>query len=137
MTYLQNQATKLLIKGENIFINGLDSIWGGRPHPSKAWQGHKKNEPVIALVHEPDPFDELHQSHALDLQLSGHTHGGQCRVPLLNYRPAKVKFGRKFIYGHFQKNNSQLFVGRGIGTVGPRVRFACMPELVILTLRAS
>ncbi len=137
MTYLQNQATKLHIKGENLFVNGLDSIWGGHPNPTKAWKGHLKNEPVIALVHEPDPFDELHKNHPLDLQLSGHTHGGQCRVPLVNYRPVKVKFGRKFIYGHFQKNDSQLFVGRGLGTVGPRVRFASMPELVILTLRAS
>ncbi|MFT6180688.1 MAG: putative MPP superfamily phosphohydrolase [Akkermansiaceae bacterium] len=137
MTYLQNQSTKLHIKGENIFVNGLDSIWGGQPLPGRAWQGHKKDEPVIALVHEPDPFDELHLSRPLDLQLSGHTHGGQCRVPFFNYAPAKVKFGRKFIYGHFQKGDAQLFVGRGLGTVGIRVRFACPPELVILTLRSS
>ena len=137
MTYLQNQATKLHIKGENVFINGLDSIWAGRPAPARAWKGHKKNEPVIALVHEPDPFDDLHLARPLDLQLSGHTHGGQCRVPLIGYAPAKVKFGRKFIYGHFHKGDSQLFVGRGIGTVGLRVRFACPPELVILTLRSA
>ena len=137
MTYLQNAGTNLHVKGENIFINGLDSIWGGRPDPGKAWKGHRKNDPVISLVHEPDPFDELHLSQKLDLQLSGHTHGGQCRVPVIDYSPVKVKFGRKFIYGHFKKGDSQLFVGRGLGTVGFRVRFACAPELVILTLRAS
>jgi predicted MPP superfamily phosphohydrolase len=136
MTFLSNAGTNLHIKGENIFVNGLDSIWAGHPDPTRAWKGHQKNTPVLALVHEPDPFDELHQSHPLDLQLSGHTHGGQCRVPLLGYAPAKVKFGRKFIYGHFQKASSQLFVGRGIGTVGLRVRFACAPELAILTLRS-
>lgn len=137
MTYLSNAGTNLQIKGERIFVNGLDSIWGGRPNANKAWKGHQKGDPVISLVHEPDPFDELHRSHPLDLQLSGHTHGGQCRVPLVGYAPAKVKYGRKFIYGHFEKGDSQLFVGRGIGTVGFRVRFACAPELVILTLRAS
>lgn len=137
MSYLSNAGTNLQIKGERIFVNGLDSIWGGRPDPTKAWKGHQKDDPVLSLVHEPDPFDELYQSHPLDLQLSGHTHGGQCRVPLIGYAPAKVKYGRKFIYGHFQKGDSQLFVGRGIGTVGVRVRFACAPELVILTLRAS
>jgi len=136
-SYLQNQSTKLHIKGENIFINGLDSIWGGRPNTAKAWKGHQKNEAVISLVHEPDPFDDLHREQAIDLQLSGHTHGGQCRVPLIGYAPISVKYGRKFTYGHFQKGRSQLFVGRGIGTVGFRVRFACSPELVILTLRSS
>ena len=136
MTYLQNQGTHIHIKGESLFVNGLDSIWGGRPHLQKAWQGHRNDQSVISLVHEPDIFDELHLTRPLDLQLSGHTHGGQCRVPLLNYAPARVKYGRKFLYGHFQKEQSQLFVGRGLGTVGPRVRFACPPELVILTLRA-
>lgn len=136
-SYLQNQGTQIHIKGESIFMNGLDSIWAGHPDPRKSWQGHQKNQPVISLVHEPDPFDHLHLTHPLDLQLSGHTHGGQCRVPLIGYAPARVKFGRKFISGHYQRKQAHLFVGRGLGTVGPRVRFACSPELVILTLRAS
>lgn len=137
ISYLQNKGTNINIKGERIFINGLDSVWGGRPVPNRAWNGHQKNTPVISMVHEPDFFDELHTSRPLDLQLSGHTHGGQCRLPLINYTPAKVKFGRNYIYGHFKNDRSQLFVGRGIGTVGLRVRFACRPELVILTLRST
>lgn len=137
ISYLQNKGTNINIKGERIFINGLDSVWGGRPVPNRAWNGHQKNTPVISMVHEPDFFDELHTTKALDLQLSGHTHGGQCRLPLINYTPAKVKFGRNYIYGHFKNDRSQLFVGRGIGTVGLRVRFACRPELVILTLRST
>ena len=137
ISYLQNKGTNINIKGERIFINGLDSVWGGRPVPNRAWNGHQKNTPVISMVHEPDFFDELHTTKPLDLQLSGHTHGGQCRLPLTNYTPAKVKFGRNYIYGHFKNDRSQLFVGRGIGTVGLRVRFACRPELVILTLRST
>lgn len=137
MTYLCNEGTRLPVGGESIYLNGLDSIWGGHPDPAKAWRGHRRNLPVISLVHEPDPFEELHQEHPLTLQLSGHTHGGQCRVPLINYSPAKVKYGRKFIYGDFERGRSRLFVGRGIGTVGPRVRFACRPELVMLTLKSG
>ncbi|MDG2400782.1 MAG: metallophosphoesterase [Akkermansiaceae bacterium] len=137
ISYLQNNGTNINIKGENIFINGLDSVWGGLPAPNRAWNGHQKDTPVISMVHEPDFFDELRSAKPLDLQLSGHTHGGQCRVPLIDYTPVKVKFGRKYIYGHFEKDHSQLFVGRGIGTVGLRIRFACQPELVILTLRST
>ncbi|MDB4370176.1 metallophosphoesterase [Akkermansiaceae bacterium] len=137
MSYLHNAGTNINIRGENIFINGLDSVWGGHPAPNLAWNGHRKDTPVVSLVHEPDFFDNLRSAKPLDLQLSGHTHGGQCRVPLIGYAPAKVKFGRNYIYGHFEKDRSQLFVGRGIGTVGLRVRFACRPELVILTLRSA
>jgi hypothetical protein len=137
ISYLQNNGTNINIKGERIFINGLDSVWGGLPAPSRAWNGHKKDAPVISMVHEPDFFDELRSTKPLDLQLSGHTHGGQCRIPFVTYTPAKVKFGQNYIYGHFENAGSQLFVGRGIGTVGLRVRFACRPELVILTLRST
>ena len=137
VSYLANAGTTLSIKGEDVFIAGIDSIWGGTPDPSKTWSGHQRHQPVIALVHEPDAFDHLRLSHRIDLQLSGHTHGGQCRVPLIGYAPAKVKYGKNYIYGHYEKEQSQLWVGRGIGTVGLRVRFACSPELVILTLRSA
>ena len=136
-TYLQNEGTHITIKGEKVFVNGLDSIWGGNPAPAKAWRGHHGDTPVISLVHEPDPFDDLRKNHRIDLQLSGHTHGGQCRVPLVGYPPVKVRYGRKYVYGHFEEDGSHLWVGRGIGTVGYRVRFACTPELAILTLRSS
>lgn len=135
--YLQNAGTMLSIKGENVYITGLDTIWGGHPSAGPAWAGHDGVAPVISLVHEPDPFDDLRANKRVDLQLSGHTHGGQCRVPLIGYAPVKVKYGRNYIYGQYQKDDSRLWVGRGIGTVGPRVRFACAPELAILTLRSS
>lgn len=137
ITYLKNDSTTLSIKGEHIFFPGLDSIWGGNLHASRAWKNHRKGDPVITLMHEPDPFDHLCKHYPLSLQLSGHTHGGQCRVPLIGYAPAKVKFGRNYIYGHFEKSDAQLWVGRGIGTVGLRVRFACQPELTFLSLRSS
>ena len=54
ISYLQNKGTNINIKGERIFINGLDSVWGGRPVPNRAWNGHQKNTPVISMVHEPE-----------------------------------------------------------------------------------
>lgn len=137
IAYLQNDNTTISIKGERIYLPGLDSIWGGELDPSRTWKNHRSGDPVIALMHEPDVFDHLRENHPLSLQLSGHTHGGQCRVPFIGYSPAKVKYGRNYIYGHFEKANSQLWVGRGIGTVGLRVRFSCQPELTLLSLRSS
>lgn len=137
VTYLQNNSTTISIKGERIYIPGLDSIWGGHLNVTRAWKNHRTGDPVIALMHEPDVFDHLIEDHPLTLQLSGHTHGGQCRVPLIGYAPAKVKYGRNYIYGHFEKNDAQLWVGRGVGTVGLRARFACQPELTFLSLHSS
>jgi predicted MPP superfamily phosphohydrolase len=91
---------------------------------------------VLSLVHEPDYFDEMSTFRNL-LQVSGHTHGGQCRVPFFGFVPAKVACGKKYIQGAFSRGASRLFVTRGIGTTGLRVRFACPPEVALLTLRVE
>ena len=135
--FLINDGSRINIKGESIFILGTDSIWSGQVNASKCYRGYCKGDPVIALVHEPDVFDPLTKTNHVSLQLSGHTHGGQCRVPLLGYAPVKVKYGKNYIYGAYEKGESRLFVSRGLGTVGTPVRFACPPEVAILTLKAA
>ncbi|BDS05049.1 hypothetical protein NT6N_00890 [Oceaniferula spumae] len=135
MEFLVNQGTGIRIRGEKLYITGTDSIWSGTVDAPACWRGYT-GETVLALVHEPDVFDDLRASHRVDLQLSGHTHGGQCRVPLIGYAPVKVRYGRKYIYGEYAQNDSRIFVSRGLGTVGRRVRFSCAPEVAILTLRS-
>lgn len=135
ISFLINQNSQLTIKGESLAIAGTDFVWLGKPNPSQALKGISPKTPVVALVHEPDFFDEMTARRDIQLQLSGHTHGGQCRVPLIGYAPQTVAYGRKYIYGHHARGDSNLFVTRGVGTVGIRVRFACPPELAILTMR--
>jgi predicted MPP superfamily phosphohydrolase len=135
--FLINQNTQLDINGTPLHIAGTDYVWLGSPDPAKTLKGIPTDSPVIALVHEPDYFDSMRTIRDIDLQLSGHTHGGQCRVPFIGYAPVKVKYGENYVYGYYQEGNSQLFVSRGTGTSGMRVRFACAPELVILTLRCA
>lgn len=136
-TFLINQNTKLDIGGTPLHVAGTDYVWLGEPDPVATFKGIPIDAPVLGLVHEPDYFDTMRSLRDIDLQLSGHTHGGQCRVPLIGYAPAKVKYGKKFIYDLYSKENSQIFVSRGVGTTGIRVRFACPPELAILTLRCG
>lgn len=135
LSFLVNQNSQLKVKGETLAIAGTDFVWKGKPDPERTLKGISKGTPVLALVHEPDYFDAMTARRDIQLQLSGHTHGGQCRVPLIGYAPRKVNFGRKYNYGHHTRGDSNLFVTRGIGTVGVRVRFACPPELAVLTLR--
>lgn len=134
---LVNRHSALRIRGETLAIAATDHIWLGKPDPAKTLRGIRPQTPVIALVHEPDYFDDLTRHRPVQLQLSGHTHGGQCRVPVLGYAPAKVKLGEKYIHGCYERGDSRLFVTRGMGTTGLRVRFACPPEIGLLTLRSA
>lgn len=135
ISFLINQNSILSIRGESLAVAGTDYVWLGKPDPVRTLKGIAASTPVLALVHEPDYFDTLTAQREILLQLSGHTHGGQCRVPIAGYAPKTPKFGTKYIYGSYSSGNSQLFVTRGVGTTGPRVRFACPPELALLTLR--
>lgn len=137
MPFLVNRHSRLTIGGESLAVAVTDHVWKGRPDPVKTLAGIPSRTPVIALVHEPDFFDEMTRHRNIQLQLSGHTHGGQCRVPVLGYAPAKVAYGRKYIQGTFERGDSRLFVTRGLGTTGLRVRFACPPEVAVLTLRCA
>lgn len=137
ISFLINQHSQVRIRGESLAIAGTDFVWLGSPDPARALRGISSDTPVLALVHEPDYFDTLVGHREIALQLSGHTHGGQCRVPLAGIVPMKVKYGKNFIHGSYARGASNLFVTRGVGTAGPRVRFACPPELAVLTLRAA
>jgi uncharacterized protein len=136
ISFLVNRHTRLTVGNEPLAIAATDYVWRGNPDPAKTLRGIPAQTPVIALVHEPDFFDEMLRHRPIALQLSGHTHGGQCRVPLIGYAPAKVAFGQKYIYGEVARGDSRLFVTRGLGTSTLRVRFACLPEVAILTLRS-
>lgn len=137
ISFLLNHHSRINIGGEALAIAGTDFVWHGKPDPARTLRGIGKETPVIALVHEPDYFDIMTKHRDIMLQVSGHTHGGQCRVPLIGYAPVSVKYGEKYIQGHANRGSSNLFVSRGVGTTGPRVRFACPPELAVLTLRCG
>lgn len=135
ISFLINQNTGLTINGDRLAVAGTDFVWQGRPDPERTLRGIARQTPVLSLVHEPDYFDTMTEHRRMLLQLSGHTHGGQCRVPLLGYTPMKVRYGEKYVYGSFEHGDSRLFVTRGLGMTALRVRFACPPELAVLTLR--
>ena len=135
--FLINENMKLTIKGESLAVAATDFVWLGKPDPVATLKGVNSSEALITLVHEPDYFDTMLRYRDHHLQLSGHTHGGQCRVPFIGYAPQRVKYGKRYLYGQYAQKNSRVFVSRGIGTTGMRVRFACIPEIVSITLVGS
>lgn len=137
ISFLINRNTLVSARGENLSIAGTDHVWQGNPDPARTLRGICRDSPLICLVHEPDYFDTMCQAREITLQVSGHTHGGQCKVPLIGYAPARVAYGQTYLEGAYSRGHSRLFVTRGLGTSTLRVRFACPPEIAILTLSST
>jgi predicted MPP superfamily phosphohydrolase len=96
----------------------------------------KDKEPVLLMIHEPDMLPAVAKLNAVDLMLSGHTHGGQVRLPFLP--PIMLPpLGRHFVEGQFRMGRTQLYVNRGIGAVGLPFRFRCPAEITELTLQPA
>ncbi len=91
-------------------------------------------EPRILLVHHPD-FNELLAGEHIDLALSGHTHGGQVRLPFLGSPFVPSCLGQKYARGLVQGPASPVYVNRGVRVTAPPARFGCRPEITLLRLR--
>ena len=91
--------------------------------------------PVLLLTHSPDLFPDVPERVALTL--AGHTHGGQCDLPVLTRYVIPSRYGRRFSYGHIVERNRHLVVSGGLGCALLPVRFRRPPEIVVVTLRAA
>jgi len=131
---LHNRAVPLERDGRRLWIAGLgDSCVQqadlGRAVPKASRSG---NEPVILMSHEPDILPDV-AKYNVDLMFSGHTHGGQIRIPFMP--PMNLPtLGRDYVEGLFRVGPTQLYVNRGIGAVGLPFRFRCPPEITVVTL---
>lgn len=93
---------------------------------------------TLLLYHTPD-LAPMAAAQGVDLQLSGHTHGGQIRVPFFGALFTSSLYGKRFEAGRYQLGTLTLYVSRGIGLEGkgaPRARFLCPPEIVLWEITA-
>jgi predicted MPP superfamily phosphohydrolase len=95
--------------------------------------------PVLLMSHGPDFADTLlahPRGRLVDAMFSGHSHGGQVRIPFLG--PMQLpEGGRKYVEGLFRFGGLQLYVNRGIGAVGLPFRLNCPPEITLFTLQSA
>jgi predicted MPP superfamily phosphohydrolase len=117
----------------SLYLAGIDSIAEGAPNARAAFAAYRGKMPVLLLAHEPDTIDYYSRYAPIDLQLSGHSHGGQVRLPGVG--PIILpRWGRRYPRGLYQVKNSQLFTTQGIGMVDLPVRINCPPEIAEITL---
>ncbi|MDY0396228.1 metallophosphoesterase [Virgibacillus halophilus] len=130
---LQNSHQAIEKNNDRILIAGIDDVILGKPDVKAALRTTNPDLFTILLAHEPDYADTAAQ-HPVDVQLSGHSHGGQVRMPFIGslYTPA---YAQKYIQGkHIIERNLTLFVDKGIGTTRLPYRFLCEPEIHVYTL---
>jgi predicted MPP superfamily phosphohydrolase len=136
VTVLCNQHQSWRLGSQSLYLAGLDDVMCGKHDLTQALQGIPPDAAVIVLVHEPDYADTVARDSRVLLQLSGHSHGGQVRVPFCGgvwYPP----LARKYPMGLYTIDDLTLYTNRGAGIVSWQARFACRPEVTLHTLQPA
>ncbi|WNS43354.1 metallophosphoesterase [Paenibacillus sp. MMS20-IR301] len=134
-TVLRNQSYLIKQGGAVIAVAGLEDLLHGKPDPVAALKGVPDGCCTLLLMHEPDYADTA-EGYPFHLQLSGHSHGGQIRLPFIG-APFTPYGSHKYIEGLYYTENKAMpvYVNRGFGETSLPLRFLCRPELTVLTLR--
>ncbi len=131
---LRNEAVRFERGGEDLWIVGVDDLWAGYCDPERALRDVPSGAANLVLCHNPDAADAVADAGGGAI-LAGHTHGGQVQIPLLG--PILLPVRNKQRYeGLHQVGGAWLYITRGLGWL-IRVRFACRPEISLLTLRKA
>lgn len=133
---LRNSRYPIRAGGRTLWFLGVDDLWWESDDLPAALRSVPARDPKVLLCHNPRGIWQASE-HGIDLVLSGHTHGGQVRLPGLGslYRS---KLGERFLEGWNRLNDTQIYISRGIGKVVVPLRLGCPPEIACLRLhRAS
>jgi uncharacterized protein len=132
---LRNRSVSIAHNGARFFLAGVNDVLGGEADLGRALRGIGSAEAVVLLAHEPDFADET-AHYPVGLQLSGHSHGGQIRIPFVwpMFLPA---LSRKYPKGLNRVGDLVLYTNVGIGTIRIPMRWNCPPEVTVITLRCG
>ena len=133
---LMNTVYTLEKDGEKLHLAGLDDIYEQQQNLDAVLAQLPGSDCAILLAHEPDFADASAATGRFDLQISGHSHGGQVVLPLIG-PPILPDLGRKYPSGLYKVGNMYQYTTRGVGTSLPPVRFNCRPEITVLTLESA
>lgn len=136
---LINRNDRLIINNSPLNIIGVDNLGMRQKFGdfNKAYENVNKEETSILLCHDPTNWDlHIRNKYPADLTLSGHTHGGQVAWEFNGFEFKPAKFVYRQSEGLYKNGKNQLYVNRGIGTVGPPLRIGVKPEITEIILKA-
>lgn len=134
---LSNDVYTLEKDDEFLNICGVDSCTVCADNLDKVLAKMKKDTPSILLAHEPDFAKQSSQTNRFDLQISGHSHGGQFIIPKFETTPFRGPNSRKYPVGIYEVGNMIQYTSKGLGTNSFRLRVNCKPEITIITLKTN
>jgi hypothetical protein len=130
---LNNEHMRLERGGASLYVAGVADPWSPWHNLDLALLGIPEGACTVLLAHVPDYLD-THSAGRVDLQLSGHNHGGQIKVPGLGSLLVSSRYGRRYDEGFFALRGTLMYVSRGLGGKPP-VRFGSLPEITRFVLR--
>lgn len=126
-----------LRRGDAVFhICGLDDVYERRDDLNGLLARLPSDGAAILLCHEPDFADTSAETRRFDLQISGHTHGGQVVLPFVGPIHTPMH-GHKYPLGLYKVGGMLQYTNRGIGMARIPVRFNCRPEITIFTFETE
>ncbi len=140
---VDNEAVQLQLPNNNepLYLVGVGSQWASRNNVEEALKNVPDNSPRIAIMHNPDTFEQF-PANTAPLSVAGHTHGGQVRVPgmpqwsWLKFTQKDKVYADGWAKGYGESGN-QLYVNPGIGMSIAPIRLFCPPELTFFTLQSE
>lgn len=130
---LTNLATPIEKNSGRFWLAGVGDVMARNSDLQAALAPVPGDEAVVLLAHEPDYADYV-SGYPVDLQLSGHSHGGQIRIPFV--RPLYLPLlARKYFQGLYKISRLTLYTNSGLGTIRIPVRLNCPPEVTLLSIR--
>jgi predicted MPP superfamily phosphohydrolase len=132
MVELSGEGRFLEIKGNQVWINGVSV--DKEAAIQKNFSPPPKDTFSIFLYHYPTGVG-LATKHNIDLFCTGHTHGGQVRLPLYGALITMSPLGKKYEYGLYKEGKTNVFVSRGVGMTALPIRFLAPPEIAVLDIR--
>lgn len=130
---LTNEWVRLGVNGP--VLAGLDDIWYGQPNWNQTFADIPADASIILAVHNPDEANRA-EYQGVDLMISGHTHGGQIRLPLIgSLSKLPTTLGQHYDQGLFSHGSMDMFITSGAGESGTRARLLDPPEVIRLNLR--
>jgi predicted MPP superfamily phosphohydrolase len=120
---------------DTLHLAGVDDLFARQARLHEVLTKLPVEGATILLAHEPDFADASASTGRFDLQLSGHSHGGQVRLPFIG-APYLPPYGRRYPCGLYELDGMLLYTNKGLGMFPPHVRFLCRPEITVFTLRA-
>jgi uncharacterized protein len=131
---LPNDRIILERDSSKLAICGVDDVWEKLADLDPILERLPNDDtPAILLAHEPDFADQSAETGRFALQLSGHSHGGQVRLPIIGAL-ALPYLGQKYSMGQYQVRDMIQYTNRGVGMIPPAVRLGCPPEITLITL---